>query len=67
MNCKICRKPISSASMYHDECLDQAIESAVSEICDNRCKYPAMYDDQDRLESERCAHCALVKLLEIVQ
>lgn len=67
MNCKICRKPISSAGMYHDECLGQSVESAASEICDNRCKYPAMYDDQDRLESERCADCALVKLLEIVQ
>ena len=67
MNCKICRKPISSASMYHDECLNQAVETAASEICDSLCKYHAMYDDQDRLERELCSSCALVKLLEIVQ
>lgn len=67
MNCKICKKPISSAAMYHDECLIQAVESAVSEICDNRCKYNDMYGDQERLENEYCADCALVKLLEIAQ
>lgn len=67
MNCKICNKRITSAGMYHDECLSEAIESAVSDVCDNLCKYHDMYDDQDRLESERCAVCSLVKLLQIVQ
>lgn len=39
------------------------LEELASYVCDELCKYPAHYADQDELFNKRCDKCKLVKLL----
>lgn len=44
----------------------EIIESICEDICDNRCKYPSMYGEEDddlkKLFEEHCNECLLNKL-----
>lgn len=49
--------------------VQEIIEEVKTEICDNYCKYPAIYDtrkdsgeDYDRMLGEKCDRCPLNRL-----
>ena len=52
-----------------DKNVQEIIEEVKSEICDNYCKYPAIYNtredsgvDYDRMFEEKCDRCPLNRL-----
>lgn len=42
--------------------LSQIFEEVMNDMCDNYCKFPALYSDQDELWDEQCDKCPLNKL-----
>lgn len=38
------------------------LEEIVNDFCDNYCKYPLVYTDEDEMMEERCEHCPLNKI-----
>ena len=62
--CKICGKPVSSATVIHGECLEQLISGVKCEMCDNFCRWPHEARTQEELDAI-CKHCPLDLLDEI--
>ena len=38
------------------------LEEIVNDFCDNYCKYPSEYTDEDKMMEERCGQCPLNKI-----
>lgn len=62
--CRICGKPIVSASAEHDECRRELRKRLAAEVCAYHCKMAVICQDQQRLKEVYCAACALQKLID---
>ena len=45
-----------------DKTIPDIIEDVKSEMCDNYCKFPQEYKDQEQMWDKKCAECPLNKL-----
>ena len=64
-NCKFCGDPVKTASVFHPACWEAKAEKAISEFCDNYCRWPLESMDEDELNELHCSDCALVRLLNL--
>ena len=62
--CKICGQKVDSASVYHDECIGNLIDSVKCEMCDNYCRITHMNLSPADMEAA-CEHCPLDQLDKI--
>lgn len=42
--------------------IPEIVEEVKKNICDNYCKYPSEYTDQEQMIEERCENCPLCQL-----
>ena len=42
--------------------IPEMVEEVKINICDNYCKYPSEYTDQEQMIEERCENCPLCQL-----
>lgn len=38
------------------------LEEIANDFCDNYCKYPSEYTDEDKLMKEHCERCPIMKI-----
>ena len=63
--CKFCGKPVMTASVHHSECWEKEVEAMAEIFCDNYCRFPLMYHDQEKMQEQHCDNCPLIKVLNL--
>ena len=61
-NCRICGKPVWTATVMHDKCWKREVRLAASVFCAGYCRWPYEIKDDDAL-AEKCGSCPLVNLV----
>lgn len=63
--CKICGVSVQAGPAMHGHCLEELVEKAAEEFCDDYCMYPRGSSAQ-RLE-EACESCPMERLLKLIK
>lgn len=51
--------------MIDEKLLEERLQKAAEELCDNYCKYPEQWNSDDLSEAEICRKCPLTKIITI--
>lgn len=64
-NCKFCGKPVKTARVQHRECLIAAAASMFQIFCDDFCKWPSLYEDEEQMHEQRCSECPILNIINL--
>ena len=64
-NCKICGRPVRCANVFHSACWEREAHKVAETFCDEYCRWPREYTDQDSLEELHCSDCVMIRLLNL--
>jgi len=63
-NCRICGKPVLTATVRHAACWEREAERLAEEFCDGYCRWMRECTEEDELE-EKCSKCPLEKMIRL--